>query len=256
MKIHELTLSRTGLKRASFELFQGEVLAIAGPNGAGKSTLLSAMVGELLPDGGSVLLDGVPLDAFHRRERAKRIGLLPQESQLSFPFLVEEVVGLGRIPHGPGQASREVVRGAMEAAAVSHLAGRPYPRLSGGERQRVQLARVLAQLWEAREEGNGYLFLDEPTASLDPAHQHTVLEMARELAGRGCSVVVVLHDLNLAARYADRVLLLGARGIEALGAPREVFTPTLLASLYGIEATILEDPVHGAPLVVHGRMAG
>ena len=153
---------------------------------------------------------------------------------------------MGRLPFGGGAG--EIVARALAQAGVAHLAHRLYPTLSGGEQQRVHLARVLAQT-----EPHGpatALLLDEPTSSLDPAQQHLVLSAVRDRSRRGCAVAVVLHDLNLAARYADRIVLLASGRVHAAGTPREVLTPATLAGCFGIDALVLQHPVHDCPLVV------
>lgn len=239
-----LHCERTGLSDVSLSVPCGELLVVAGPNGACKSTLLGFLAGERTPDGGEVLLDGRPIGAVSPGERARRVGVLPQSSTLTFPFRVDEVVALGRLVAGEDPA---IVHAAMESAGVLHLAERIWTTLSGGEKQRVQLARVLAQIADTEA---GCLLLDEPTASLDPAQQHAVLGIARERARAGFAVVAVLHDLPLAARYADRILLLREGRVVADGGPWEVLTPATLRRCYGIEALVLAHPVDGTPLVV------
>lgn len=194
-----------------------------GPNGAGKSSLLGALSGELSAHQGRVLLDQRELAQWEGMQRAQRLAVLPQASSLDFAFRVEEVVGLGRLPHQTGRIrDAQIVSAALAAADVGHLRDRSYLALSGGERQRVHLARVLAQLWPGQEGQS--LLLDEPTSALDPLHQHVTLQAIRAFAEQGVAVLVILHDLNLAARYCDRVLLLeGARsfsgdtGVRAAG---------------------------------------
>jgi len=246
IEARDLSCRRTGLAGVSLRFRCGELVAICGPNGAGKSTLLSLLCGERRPDGGEVLLDGRPVLALPSAQRARRIGVLPQASSLAFAFRVDEVVALGRLA-APGPDDDAIVRRAMEEAGVLHLAARTYPTLSGGEKQRVHLARVLAQLADA---DGAHLLLDEPTASLDPAQQHAVLRVARKRARAGFAVVAVLHDLGLAARHADRIVLLRAGRVLAEGTPWEVLEPSLLRRCYGIETTILAHPSDGTPLVV------
>jgi iron complex transport system ATP-binding protein len=251
----DLGLVRRGarlLHGASLAVRAGEVLAVLGPNGAGKSTLLKCLGGELSPSRGSVHLNGQPLNDWSPGESALRRAVLPQHSPLSFPFTALEVTLMGRIPHGgPGPGDVGIAAEAMSAAAVEHLADRSYTTLSGGERQRVHLARVLAQIWEplpAHEPR--YLLLDEPTASLDPAHQHATLTLARQWARRDVGVVVVLHDLNLAAQYSDRVAVLKAGQILATGTPADVLQPSLIAEAFGLAVHVLAHPDLGCPLIV------
>jgi iron complex transport system ATP-binding protein len=241
--------STTLLADVNLALRPGEVLGVLGPNGAGKSTLLGALCGELKPSHGQVLLDHRPLNDWAGAERAKRLAVLPQTSTLNFAFRVEEVVGMGRLPHASGQAQdAEIIRRALEAADILHLLGRSYLALSGGERQRVHLARVLAQLWPAGTEQ--MLLLDEPTSMLDPLHQHTTLQATRAFVANGASALVILHDLNLAARYCDRLLLLHNGRPHALGRPQEVLTVASLRDLFGLEVLVQQHPERGHPLIV------
>jgi iron complex transport system ATP-binding protein len=206
----------------------GEVLAVVGPNGAGKSTLLRVLCGELLPQSGEVRLVGRELRNWPARERARKLAVLPQQSRLEFGFLAEEVVGMGRSPHAPRAGDERIVQTAMERVGVSHLAGRVYPTLSGGEQQQVQLARVLAQ-------ETGFILLDEPTSSLDLRHQHQVLRLLRELAKEDVGIMVVLHDLRLAKRYADRIAMMQQGQILAMGAVGHVLTASIVATVYDLD---------------------
>lgn len=229
----------------------GQVFGILGPNGAGKSTLLRVLAGELRPDGGRVLLDDRPVLDRPARDLALRRAVLPQASALGFPLRAVEVVALGRLPHA-GRASRRqdeaAIEAAMREAGVLHLAQRDHATLSGGEQQRVQMARVLAQL-PGEEPARECLFLDEPTASLDLPHQHAILAVASARARRGATVVVVLHDLLLAGRYCDRLLLLAGGRALAEGSPAAVLEPGLIGHAYGMALRSLNDP-HGGPPVI------
>ncbi|SDK33010.1 heme ABC transporter ATP-binding protein [Pseudomonas indica] len=239
----------TVLADIHLELRPGEVLGVLGPNGAGKSTLLAALSGELPAAHGRVLLDERPLSAWHGPERARRLAVLPQTSSLGFAFRVEEVVSMGRLPHATGRTrDAEIVGEALAAADAAHLAGRNYLELSGGERQRVHLARVLAQLWPGGE--GQVLLLDEPTSMLDPLHQHTTLQATRAFAEQGAAVLVILHDLNLAARYCDRLLLLEHGRPHAFGTPDEVLRAEPLRAVFGLEVLVQRHPERGHPLIV------
>lgn len=241
--------SCTVLADVHLELRPGEVLGVLGPNGAGKSTLLAALSGELPAAHGRVLLDERPLSAWHGPERARRLAVLPQTSSLGFAFRVEEVVSMGRLPHATGRTrDAEIVGEALAAADAAHLAGRNYLELSGGERQRVHLARVLAQLWPGGE--GQVLLLDEPTSMLDPLHQHTTLQATRAFAEQGAAVLVILHDLNLAARYCDRLLLLEHGRPHAFGTPDEVLRAEPLRAVFGLEVLVQRHPERGHPLIV------
>ena len=241
--------SKTVLSGITLELNPGEVLGVLGPNGAGKSTLLGALCGELQADEGRVWLDERELRHCAGVERAQQLAVLPQVSTLDFGFRVEEVVGMGRLPYQSGRVrDAEIVAAALGAADAGHLSGRSYLALSGGERQRVHLARVLAQLWPG--ETGQTLLLDEPTSMLDPLHQHTTLQAVREFADRGAAVLVILHDLNLAARYCDRVLLLEGGRPVALDTPEQVLQPQLLKAVFGLEVLVQPHPERGHPLII------
>lgn len=213
----------------------GRLLSLIGPNGAGKSSLLSVMAGLCRPSLGEMLLDGQSLAGWPAHDLARRRAMLSQKVRLGFAFRVEEVVMLGRSPHGgtPQDSDRRIVEAALHATNARHLAGRNYLELSGGEQQRVQLARVLAQVWECGSEP-GWLLLDEPEAGLDVAHQHEMLRHAKGMAGQGYGVIVVLHDLNLAARYADDVALLAQGRLICYGHPSHALDTSMLSRVYGM----------------------
>ncbi|MFC1418315.1 heme ABC transporter ATP-binding protein [Streptacidiphilus cavernicola] len=241
---------RTVLDRIDLPVRAGELLALLGPNGAGKSTLLALLAGDLAPDTGEVLLHGRPVGRYRPRELALHRALLPQASPLSFPFPAGEVVRMGRAPWA-GLATPEqddaAVAQALDQADAAAFADRPYPALSGGERARVALARVLAQQAPL-------LLLDEPTAALDLRHQELVLRTARARARAGDAVVVVLHDLGLAAAYADRLALLDRGRAAAYGTAAEVLDGELLGRVYGCPVEVLPHPRGGAgPLVLPVR---
>ncbi|WP_083713673.1 ABC transporter ATP-binding protein [Brachybacterium sp. P6-10-X1] len=207
----------------------GEVVGLVGPNGSGKTTALRILHRALTPDAGQVLLEGRDLRAFTSRERARRIAVMAQELTGEVPLSVADVVLLGRVPHaGPfGSTTDEdlhIATEALESAGARHLARREFGLLSGGERQRVLIARALAQ--QPR-----LLLMDEPTNHLDIGSQHHVLQIVRE---RGLATVVVLHDLNLAARYCDRVILLDGGIVQADGPPRDALAPELISTTYGV----------------------
>ena len=227
----------------------GEVLGVLGPNGSGKSTLLRSLGGVLAPTSGHVMLDDTDLLAMSRRERARRIALVPQETRLSFPLTARELVLLGRAPHtGPfgweGGEDFRVADAAMERTDTKALASRPVEELSGGERQRVVLARALAQQPHV-------LLLDEPTTYLDLRHTVALLDLARDLAREeGVALAVVLHDLNLAAMYCDRVLLLDGGRAHATGAPEEVLRYDDLCRVYGTELYVAPHEITGQVVVL------
>ncbi|MFI9765798.1 heme ABC transporter ATP-binding protein [Streptomyces sp. NPDC052415] len=222
----------------------GEVVALVGPNGAGKSTLLGALAADIPAAGGVVRIHGRPATQWSAPELALRRAVLPQSVTLTFPFSVEDVVRMGRAPWaGPGTEDDDAaVAEAMRQTEVAEFAPRPFSALSGGERARVALARVLAQRAPL-------LLLDEPTAALDLKHQELVLRLCRERARAGDAVVVVLHDLGLAAAYAHRVAVLQAGRVAADGPPAEVFSERLLSEVYDQPVEVLPHPRTGAILV-------
>ncbi|MFQ6849547.1 heme ABC transporter ATP-binding protein [Streptomyces sp. 35M1] len=227
----------------------GEVVALVGPNGAGKSTLLAALAADLAPASGEVRIDGRPSAAWSAPELALRRSVLPQAAVLSFPFPVEDVVRMGRAPWAGTEREGEddaAVAAAMAATEVTRFAARPFSALSGGEKARVALARVLAQRAPL-------MLLDEPTAALDLRHQELVLRICRERAAAGDAVVVVLHDLGLAAAYADRVAVLHDGRITELGPPEAVFSGELLGEVYRQPVEVFPHPRTGTPLIVPVR---
>lgn len=242
---------KTLLSNINFSVEPGETVVIMGPNGAGKSTLLKVMANEICFYNGSVLLNGKALGKWHPTDRAKQIGVLPQSSLLSFPFSVIEIVLLGRLPHNSGhKRDHEIAEAAIEKLDISHLANKPYPSLSGGEKQRVHLARVLAQIWETTPIGNRYLLLDEPTSALDAEHQHLTLKLANALAEQGIGVVAILHDLNLAAQYADRIVMMQNGGIAEQGKVAESMTCEKIKKVFSVDVSIMPHPVQDRPVIV------
>ena len=256
-RFHDPTVrigDKTILDAVSLTLGAGELLAVLGPNGAGKSTLLRVLSGALAPSEGWVVLDGRPLSDWNRRALARRRAVLPQSSPLSFGFRAYEIVQRGREPYA-GLSARdddnEIVQSAMAEADVVDLAERIYPTLSGGEQQRVQLARVLSQVWPlgVRAETR-FLLLDEPTSSLDLAHQHALLQLTRRWAEQGLGALLILHDLNLAALYADRICLLRDGRLAADGPPEEVLTPEAIEGCFDLPVTVVRHPSRDRPYVM------
>ncbi|MEV0684868.1 heme ABC transporter ATP-binding protein [Nocardia sp. NPDC050378] len=240
---------RTVLEDVDFRVAAGEIVALVGPNGAGKSSLLAALAGELEPTSGTVKLEGHALSHWTHADKARRRAVLPQSHTVGFPFTAREVVAMGRAPwlHTPAaDRDDELIAAALAATDVTHLAARTFPALSGGERARVALARVLAQ-------DTATLLLDEPTAALDIGHQEAVLRLAADRAAEGAAVVVVVHDLGVAAAYADRVTVLDEGRVAADGPPREVLTRDLLTKIYRHPVDVFDHPVTGLQLVLPDR---
>jgi iron complex transport system ATP-binding protein len=232
------------IDEVSLAVEAGEMLGIIGPNGSGKSTLLRLLSGVLPPAVGEIRVHGRPLSSYSRREIGQTIAVVPQETAIEFPFSVLEVVLMGRSPHLGGFAFEgdrdlEVARTALERGGVGEFEHRSIHELSGGERQRVVLARALAQ-------ETGILLLDEPAAFLDIRHAVEIYDLLKDLAREGRSIVTVLHDLNLAALYCDRVALLKAGRLVQVGSPAAVITYATVTEVYGTEVYVDVNDVTGA----------
>jgi iron complex transport system ATP-binding protein len=235
------------LSDVSLEVQPGEILAIIGPNGAGKSTLLRILSGELKRYSGSILFNDKVLSSFKPVELAIRRAVLSQSISLSLPFTVLEVVMMGRYPYFknlPSSFDEAIVEKCLWQTGIHHLSTRNYLTLSGGEKQRTHLARVLAQLQGELENGKGkILFLDEPVNGLDLKYQQQVMKISREWKGEKNVIVAVLHDLNLAAQYADRILLLHEGKKEIIDVPSKVLTKENIKKVYDVDVRILEEPM-------------
>lgn len=240
--------NRQIINDVSLELRGGEMMALIGPNGAGKSTLLRLLTGFLTPDGGERLIEGRPLESWSAQALSRRRAVMLQHTQLHADWPIETVIAMGRSPWG-STPNGEMLRQVMEETGCDHLAGRRYPSLSGGERQRVQLARSLAQLWR-NGAPEGWLFLDEPTSALDLYYQQHLLRLLKRLThSNRLHVCVVLHDLNLAALWADRILLLHQGKVVAQGTPQEVIQQPVISRWYGAEVSMGEHPDIAVPQV-------
>lgn len=249
-------IKQTGiLHDISFSAQPSETLAILGANGAGKSTLLKVLTGELPVQTGYVGIQQKSLANWSAKEMAKFRAVLTQHSPLSLPFTVEEVVMMGRYPHfdrREQEIDHMVVANALKKTGITHLAKRDYLTLSGGEQQRTHLARVFAQIWFSEVHETRYLFMDEPINSLDVQHQHRTLQLANEFKDAGNVVIAVLHDVNLAAQYADKVLLLKQGRVLAWGTPDEVLTAPLLSECYDFPVHVERHPHLDCPVVYFG----
>ena len=258
-KLHNVCIERSGkqlLKNISFDLSPGEVLAVIGPNGAGKSTLLKTLSADLSPASGNIQLDDKALHQYSKKQLAQIRAVLPQSAEMHFPFTVQEIVEMGRTPHSNRSLStldKNIVMQSMEITQIADLKDRSITYLSGGERQRVQLARVLCQILGA-EHNNRYLLLDEPTSALDLSHQHHVLSIVGELAKQhGIGVMVILHDLNLAALYADKVVVLKKGEVTHYGSPDDILQAQPIQNVFGISVAATRHPSHACQLIISNR---
>ncbi|UEJ82039.1 heme ABC transporter ATP-binding protein [Brachybacterium halotolerans subsp. kimchii] len=231
------------LQDVEFSASGGELVALVGPNGAGKSTLLSLLSGDQRPTSGRVLLDGRPTADWPAKALARRRSVMTQHHSQAFSFTVHEAAAMGRAPHPVGPDDDALIERCLREADVDALAGRDVTTLSGGELARTVFARVLAQDAQV-------VLLDEPTAALDLHHQEVLMARARELAQEGRCVLVVLHDLTLAARCSDRIAMFDGGRLVALGPPGDVLTPDRIREVYRHEVAVLEHPTSGRPLVV------
>jgi iron complex transport system ATP-binding protein len=252
LEVTELTLGyrdRTVIERLDLVVPPGRVTAVVGANACGKSTLLRSMSRLLAPRAGQVLLDGKQVHRTPAKELARTLGLLPQSPLAPEGITVADLVGRGRHPHQRvlSRWSREddqAVAAALEATGTVDLAERPVDELSGGQRQRVWIAMVLAQQTDL-------LLLDEPTTFLDVSHQIEVLDLLTDLnRDRGTTIVMVLHDLNLAARYADHLVAVADGRVHAAGDPADVLTAETVRAVFGLESRVITDPVSGRPLML------
>lgn len=251
LRLKDVRMSFDGrmvLEGISLTLSPGELVGLIGPNGAGKSTLLRLIAKLIPPDQGLIVLDGKEMRSLSQRSVAKTVALVPQQAQLAFSFPVREVVLMGRYPHlsrfqVEGAEDYRIVQEAMGSTETRQFAERPVTELSGGERQRVLLARALAQKPRL-------LLLDEPTAHLDLKYQFRSLRLVRRLVSQGITALVAIHDLNLAGRFCDRLVLVDQGRIRVIGTSWEVLTREHLEPVYGIRIGIQGNPNVGPPLVV------
>ena len=257
LSIHQLSYHIKGqalLSQVSLQARPGELLAVLGPNGAGKSTLMRMISGEWPLQQGAIQWQGQDLAAQRSEEMARTRAVLTQKVHMSHAFPVREVVLMGRYPHfkrQPSPTDWALVDQCLARTETHHFAARNYQVLSGGEQQRVQLARALAQVAQAG--GPFLLLLDEPLNNLDIRHQYALMQEAQRFASQGHVVLMVMHDLNLAARFADRILLLKQGRTQALGPPWQVLTESHLTETYDFPMQVMPHPTQGFPVVhVHG----
>lgn len=247
--------SRILIDELSFTAQPGEMLAILGANGAGKSTLMKLLCRELKPFRGNIKINQQPLNDYKLAHLAKTRAVLSQHHTVSVSFLTEEMVMMGRYPHfdqHPSANDEKIVKQAMQKTGTTHLIGRDYHTLSGGEQQRVQLARVIAQIYDSPQ---ACLFLDEPTNGLDLQYQQQIMVLARALADQGYCVICILHDINFASQFADRILMLKDGKKVAEGTPREVINQQHILETFNIKVKLMDCEGFDCPLVIPAILA-
>lgn len=243
------------LRGVSADFRPGELSVILGPNGSGKSSFIKVVAGLIKPGEGMVTYDGQELSSLSKSFLAKKRAVCNQHTAINFSMMLEEVVMTGRHPFFdslPGRKDQQICDEVIRLLDLDSLRGRDYLTLSGGEQQRTQLARAMVQLWERPEKGARYLFLDEPVSSLDIRHQHQLLGIVRRLAREGFAIIAVLHDINLALQYADRVMLFKDGKLRYNGLPGEVITPVTIDEVFETPITMITHPLSGRAMAAFG----
>ncbi len=242
------------LKNISLEFIPGEFNMILGPNGSGKSTFLKIFSGEINDYDGNVFYGDKKIGSIKKEELARKRAVMSQQPELNFPLSVEEVIMMGRYPHfafNPGKKDEDICNEVMNRMNLRSFKERNYLTLSGGEKQRVQFARVLAQVWEKPGSVTRHLFLDEPLASLDINYQQEFLQIARSFLGPDTIITAVIHDINLAIQYADKLFFFKEGELAALGKPSSILSEKLIEDIFRVKVTIISNPLSGSPLVVY-----
>jgi iron complex transport system ATP-binding protein len=242
------------LKNVSASFLPGEFNMILGPNGSGKSSFLKIFSGEINKFQGNVLYEDKKIKELRKEELAKKRAVMSQQADLGFPLLVEEVVMMGRYPHftfNPNKKDITICSEVIERMNLVEFKERNYLTLSGGEKQRVQYARVLAQVWEKPTDSYRYLFLDEPLNSLDISYQHEFLQVAVELIKDHTVLIAVMHDINLAAHYADNLFFFKEGELVVHGKPKDILSAAMIEKVFNIKTTVIENPVTGKPLIIY-----
>ena len=246
--------SRNVLKNVTQHFESGLFHVILGPNGSGKSTFLKVFSGELKPAAGKILYDGKPITTLSTTELARRRAVMSQSPELPFPLSVREIVMMGRYPHfqyKPSKNDVDICVAAMRALSIEDMGERDYLTLSGGEKQRVQFARVLTQIWERVGSETCYLLLDEPVSSLDIHYQQEFLRKAKSLCGPNLVLIAVLHDINLAFQYADRVYLMSDGAIKFAGVPQTVISEKVVEEIFNVKVRIMQIDGLTYPVLAH-----
>jgi len=248
--VHFAVKNKSLLQEINFKAQTGEFWAIVGANGAGKSTLMKLLSKELVPTSGKISFHEKDLKKYSLKELAQKRAVLAQQNVITLSFTVHEIVLMGRYPFydsKPSQRDLSIVDHCLQKVGIIHFKDRLYPTLSGGEQQRVQLARTLAQIWEVRE---GFILLDEPTSGMDLLHQYETFQLAREMTQKGYGVIAVVHDLNFALQYADRVLMLKKGQVFASGKPSEVLTGENIKEAFGVSVRIIQPDDTPFPVII------
>ena len=257
IKINQIRYAVPGkqlLEDISFTVNEGELLAVLGPNGAGKTTLLRILSGDIMPDAGEITFDKKALPAWSREELARQRAVVSQFNDVAFPFTVRDIVSFGLYPHNNGHESlheKKLIRDQMLLMETHHLHDRIYNTLSGGEKQRVQLARAMVQVMhnDIRDLCR-YLLLDEPLSNMDICHQHGSLKHLKEFTCKGGSAAIILHDINLASHYSDRIVVLHNGKLLATGKPEEVIRQDLIEAAYNLPVELIQHPKRQCPVVI------
>jgi iron complex transport system ATP-binding protein len=242
------------LDNISATFLPGEFNMILGPNGSGKSTFLKIFSAEIRDHSGNVFYGTDDINHLKKETLAKQRAVMSQQPELSFPLTVAEVVMMGRYPHftfNPSKKDTDICEASMELLQLTAFGERNYLTLSGGEKQRVHYARILAQLWERPATGNRYLFLDEPLASLDINYQQEFLKIAKVFAGNDTVLIAVIHDINLAIQYADKLFFFKEGKLVANGTSKEIITEALIENVFAIKVNIINNPISNDPLLVY-----
>lgn len=236
------------LKDINLAVDNASITVLIGPNGAGKTTLLRTVSGELVPDTGNILLDSDSIADIELEQRAKRIAFLTQQSVLDFPFKGHEVIQMGRIPHLTGREhNHKVVQAVTDACQLHDLSERTYTTLSGGEQQRIQIGRILCQVWDQMD--TAWILFDEPTSALDLSHQLVFFKVVKGLVQSGASIILVLHDINLAARFADNIVLMSDGRILASGPPAAVINSDNIQKAFSVEIDLITSEGIERPMI-------